>query len=333
MKKIIDKIKQNENLCKVLKVLKLVLDLVVYGFTIFMVLMLAIGSNQTPKESEATNNREYIPNLVTTPVKALFDGESRSLIMSNDVLSTEFLNNTLYYGSDFILNYDLNNQLNSRKIDLNNGNLTGYNNNLITAINNVNYSGDYLPNGTLNTDYFYCDALVIDVLGKYTFGGLPMYSLQYTFVSYYNNQYNDLISFKIDCFKLSSQQSYSFSSYQVVSYQSGITTDFVINVLKNNDDYNLLYRFMSSDENKAYRDGFDNGNLHGYSEGYRAGYDNGVIVGQSGGNNPFDLIKSAFSAIASILNVQLMPGLTLSTLLFTPLIIVVVIVIVKMFRG
>jgi len=72
----------------------------------------------------------------------------------------------------------------------------------------------------------------------------------------------------------------------------------------------------------------------GYNAGLRAGYDAGYVKGSSGvETNAFTAISQAFEAVSNILSIQVLPNLPLWVLVFTPLIIAVVIVVVKLIKG
>ena len=106
-------------------------------------------------------------------------------------------------------------------------------------------------------------------------------------------------------------------------YISMSNTNYVVTT---NGSDNPIYYFAKYDTRSAdfYKQGFD----AGYNEGYVAGNNDG-----SGNFNAFNLISNAFTSIASILNIQILPGVTLAVLIFTPLIVVLVVVVVRMFKG
>lgn len=91
--------------------------------------------------------------------------------------------------------------------------------------------------------------------------------------------------------------------------------------------------FTTFTYDQGYQAGKEAGYDLGHERGYYDGYSAGEVAGQSGSFNPLDMVRNSFRAIADILNIQLLPNLTLATLIFTPLIIVMVIAIVRMFKG
>lgn len=83
-------------------------------------------------------------------------------------------------------------------------------------------------------------------------------------------------------------------------------------------------------ENDAYGLGYTDG----YNTGETAGYNQGYSEGSTGmSSNPFKLIANAFDAVASILNIQVLPNLTLGVIIFTPIIVIIILVVVKFIRG
>lgn len=71
----------------------------------------------------------------------------------------------------------------------------------------------------------------------------------------------------------------------------------------------------------------------GLAYGYQQGYEQGSADNNGLSTNPFDLISNAFSSLASILNITILPHLTLGVLIFTPLIFGILIVLFRMIKG
>lgn len=95
---------------------------------------------------------------------------------------------------------------------------------------------------------------------------------------------------------------------------------------------NSNYDFTTG-RNIGYNYGYQNGLSRGYNNGYQAGYEAGVSSVTGTTSNPFDLIANAFDSIAGILDIQILPGLNLGVLIFAPLVVTIIVIIVKMFRG
>ena len=89
--------------------------------------------------------------------------------------------------------------------------------------------------------------------------------------------------------------------------------------------------------NQGYNDGYNLGYGYGYDTGEDYGYDQGYYDGlqsaEQGETTMFSLISQAFNAVASILDIQVLPNLSLGLLIFTPLIVTIIIVVVKMVKG
>lgn len=133
----------------------------------------------------------------------------------------------------------------------------------------------------------------------------------------------------------------------ILEFDNGLFTgDFTSGVANNNaSDYRLYYdgfvfanyttfysawRYTTGD----YWDGYYAGEEYGYQQGYYYGKSDGYQEGlDSQPTGAFNLITTAFNSIASILNIDILPNLSLGLLVFLPVVIVVIIVVVKMIRG
>lgn len=109
------------------------------------------------------------------------------------------------------------------------------------------------------------------------------------------------------------------------------------------------YLSTETARNEGFQEGFKEGKKEGTQEGltqaknpnsetyqyiYDLGKQEGIVEGMRGTeSNAFIVIGQAFSAVGSIFSVEVLPNLPLWVLVFTPLIIVVVIVVVKLIKG
>lgn len=88
---------------------------------------------------------------------------------------------------------------------------------------------------------------------------------------------------------------------------------------------------------KTYEDGYTDGYADGEEIGYTDGYSIGFSDGSKGGSSllvkPFDLIKQSFTAINTIMNKQIFPGITIWTIVCVPLIFSLLFLILKVIRG
>lgn len=154
--------------------------------------------------------------------------------------------------------------------------------------------------------------------------------------SFYSAENSVSLSFMFDV----AYSEYTYDGVQWYNYSGefinvySYPTDKVM-LLQKQVGNNYVYLGMLSDsEFGSYQEGYASGRQVGYVEGKQIGYDEGYAVGSTGvSNNPFQLISNAFSSLANILNIQLIPGLTLGVIFFAPITITLIIVIVRMFRG
>lgn len=86
----------------------------------------------------------------------------------------------------------------------------------------------------------------------------------------------------------------------------------------------------------GFDDGYQDGALDGYQDAYTDGYNDGVIAGDTPQEwqGLFGILRTGFNSIASILQIQVLPGFTLGLLLFLPVIFGVAYAILRLFmRG
>lgn len=118
-----------------------------------------------------------------------------------------------------------------------------------------------------------------------------------------------------------------------VGLQLLLNSSFYIRCLQTSQNYNL-YDFFGYGNLPDTQNAYDLGWQGGYSTGYNTGYNEGYQTGSTGmSTNPFNLIRNAFTAIADILNIHVLPNLTLGVLIFTPIIVAIIIVVVRFIRG
>lgn len=122
---------------------------------------------------------------------------------------------------------------------------------------------------------------------------------------------------------------YDFTNYQNVNF------NILDGYLMFKESENLVYwNELKGNNSTNIEETYIMGYEQGYENGKTAGYDEGYQVGSTGmTSNPFNLIRNAFDSIAGILNIQVLPNLTLGVLIFTPIIVVIIIVVVKFLRG
>jgi hypothetical protein len=98
---------------------------------------------------------------------------------------------------------------------------------------------------------------------------------------------------------------------------------------------------VSSSYIEGYDNGYDTGyslgDSQGYLDGFEFGYESGFEDGFNELNNTasglFQILGSAFTAIGSIFNIMILPGITIGMLVFVPIIFALLLFIIKILRG
>lgn len=132
-----------------------------------------------------------------------------------------------------------------------------------------------------------------------------------------------------------SESSYLFGSRSFITDENGVRTYLT------DEWHDACYFFYGSTSYLMFRGliedsitGYSTGYADGLANGYNVGYNDGYTTGSTGlSTNPFNLVSNAFDSIASLLNIEILPFLTLGTLIFVPLIVLILIVLFKMFKG
>lgn len=242
-------------------------------------------------------NIVYNDESVTTDVYHYSsDGAYFSTIV-NDAISHSNSSKTI----DYIVYYDDNNE--------------------IVVINSVDY--DYFFINAFQTIFYEFDfevAYAVDTDSPLiSIGGLDDSEVYYTSLT--PNSYN-LIDYDetviIDGHALARQQ-------LVTDYYNGFSRS-VLHVYNSNVE---KYRFTKNAlENDVYQSGYDTG----YTAGYRTGYPNGYDLGYSDGYNvgytdgsmgdemltAFDYIGQAVGGVSSILNIEILPHMSIGLLVTIP---------------
>lgn len=113
---------------------------------------------------------------------------------------------------------------------------------------------------------------------------------------------------------------------EVTLAEYGVTEDFTIS----------LGSYVENARAEGYQNGYNEGYLNGYDTGYNTGYDDGYAVGHSGiddnSANAFSYIGIAFRSVASIMELEVLPHITLATCFSIPLVFVLIITIFKLVK-
>jgi hypothetical protein len=87
----------------------------------------------------------------------------------------------------------------------------------------------------------------------------------------------------------------------------------------------------------GYDTGYFDGDSQGYLDGFEFGYESGFEDGFNELNNTasglFQILGSAFTAVGSIFNIMILPGITIGMLVFVPIIFALLLFIIKILRG
>lgn len=314
MKKIKEYFNNKPRLKKTLKVLAVIGVIFSVGFNILIIGVASCHNNNKEAQAQEIN----IP-LVTTPVTKNFYNQSNYVYLGASEFGTytyfsHFLGVLNNYSYFYNTTYTISDFLNGESI-------------FIRPSNNSAFVFGTMDNGSF-TSWDYCSGILFTLDRSNSYKDV----MSYKFYWDYDNRYVE-----VKGTYLYSDTTKSYCVSNIVTYNAN-NLDNYWNYVYRYDTTSTLKTILPSDFSTfTYEQGFEKGkvfgNEQGYNIGYSDGYSTGVVVGQSGGNNPFDLIKSAFGSIVQVLNIQILPGLTIATLVFTPLIITIIIVIVKMFKG
>ena len=141
-----------------------------------------------------------------------------------------------------------------------------------------------------------------------------------------------------------SADSSTTSETRFINYNNGQWVGGVFNINYTLDNYDInektyfsvnAFTCINYDDNASstFNDGYENGYNNGYNTGYDTGYNDGITEGQANTNNLFSLINSAFSAVTSFFNMEILPGLTLGTLILIPLGLGIIYLIIRLISA
>ena len=113
------------------------------------------------------------------------------------------------------------------------------------------------------------------------------------------------------------------------------------NIFGNNDKFRLPNKFFGVNENRfkfinitkennenSYFLGYDIGHTDGYNQGYEVGFNQG-----SSDESVFSLLKHAANSIQDLLNIEVLPNISLWLLISIPLSISIMLIMFKLLRG
>lgn len=321
MKKLLNKLREKPKLYKCLKILGIV------GACLSLIFNAVIIGSAIAYNSYGSDNDKNVSNVATTPIKGLVNINDTAYIegaMNLALLSAWQDYSVILFGEEnnFATGYTSNVPIGT------NATLT-YN---VPSDDNIGYIADityFLNNGWTG----WSDSNVI-----------PISSI--AFYVERNNTYFNLYQITINLNRPTTPSQYNTRTYffreyyngslQVGSFNNGLEIS-----LGDNGNINLYAEGFVYSRYSSFYNSYGAGDVSynsGYEAGVRVGYNNGYSVGYQDGldNNPtnvFDMLASAFNSIASVLNIELLPNLPLGMLIFTPVIVTIIIVVVKMIKG
>lgn len=167
---------------------------------------------------------------------------------------------------------------------------------------------NYLRDNYLTPIYDTSTGVLDNVLGD------GIYFLDVSSPTYFGSQ-NDKFNLFISAINIADSPLYSLIS---IGYNNGY-------------DFGYGYGY-----NTGYQVGFGDGDESGYNEGYDTGFENGFADGRDTANplGPvMSLFKDTADVVASVLNVQILPNLTIGTILLFPLVALLFALFIRLFFG
>lgn len=320
---------------KILKVIQVIYDILSLGFIVFVIVAMAV----TPKsEGHHDNNvtevveKKSRDNMLLNygwGIASVYEIFSRSELYNG--FSDSFYNATQqgftfsmpYMTSDtYYIKWDL--------IDKNNPDHSVINNGI-----------------PLTSAYFQLSAYGENGFNRYQSWELNLVFnnsdiFRFTCEIMYSNSSTDKSIIGVDIVQREIVPSGGYSSSFFIAFRSSSYLYNLFNEPSYEQGYGIGYE-------TGYDKGYDDGNSEGYNKAvidvlnpdstqyqyiYDLGKQEGIVEGMRGTeSNAFIVIGQAFSAVGSIFSIEVLPNLPLWVLVFTPLIIVVVIVVVKLIKG
>ena len=94
----------------------------------------------------------------------------------------------------------------------------------------------------------------------------------------------------------------------------------------------LDINIMKYNDVNDYQDGYDFGYDTGYDDGYGKGYDVGFNQGSSN-EGVFSMLKHAANSLQDLMNIEVLPNISLWLLISIPLSITIILIMFKLLRG
>ena len=127
-------------------------------------------------------------------------------------------------------------------------------------------------------------------------------------------------------------------SYYIVRGEN-TTFHLVVNEFYYPSNASSIHLYYGAPYYSQYQQGYQNGFSNGFQDGWVQGNDNGYILGQNSNGNinqstasAFDYIGQAFGAINSIMQLEVLPNITLGVAFTIPMVFVLIMTIFKLVR-
>lgn len=318
MKRILEYINNHPKLKRFSKILVIVAILFSFLFNALIIGSLIINANN---HQDYTQELSYMDN--NTSKKAYITSNYEYYFFTGDILTTNFL-------EGFYQEYQKLHDPEENFADITQwvyssvgANWTYFFNGSNQAVQPLGYllpfnAVDYYNASTFYNSYYevYSVKFTLTAKDNYTLdNGLRMTGCKLTIN--FNNA--DLVSLSTHEIRI---YYYFDSSNNIKFYSSMAYTPSSAEVfLVNSNIGNTILKSMVTGNSLAYD--------LGYAEGYKVGTSD--IALQNDG--VFGLLAQAFNSVANIFNITILPGFTIGTLIAIPLIVMVIIVLFKMFRG
>ena len=315
--------KQPINKKKILHILHIIYDILSALFIVLVSGALIINACRSDEKAKDV----LTPNIqeVYKTRKNVIVGESRKVSYSNEFLSNNFLT-TIVYASGLTDSYINDPQANTKTIYVGEGYIDSYTPSYprVTAWNNINFD-NFTANGSEDVKWSYLSNIYMQVVDS----GVGVNGAKFIAIGFHfrDDLEDDIFHFTCNLFYIGASpftdnSSLSFTTNSVVVDKSFVTPNFGVIYSKNS----ALDTYLNAMNDDSYHKGYEIGKQEGYNIGY--------VEGSRGiESNAFTVIGQAFEAVSNIFSIEVLPSLPLWILVFTPLIIAVVIVVVKLIKG
>lgn len=312
---------------KVLKVIQVIYDILSLGFIVFVIVAMAVtpkseghhDNNSSEVVEKKTHYNAYVDNNYNYMGVSEFGYFTYYQNFIDNLKNYEYVFNTGVSVSNFLLGQNLYIDTTSFDIDLGN----------INSESGVFTKGADILGVTLRID------ATSDISEEFVVGFNVGWGTEWVYSQYiyFDNSKDLCVSNNIKQFNTNPETNLD-----------GATIKYSLSDLGS-----LLPRFDAYDNDQAYANGYAEGKREGYNTAvtqilnpdsnqyqyiYDLGKQEGLVEGMRGTeSNAFVVIGQAFASVGSVLSIEVMPNLPLWVLVFTPLIVAVVIVVVKLIKG